>query len=344
MSEKYLEVADLDFALGRAGAALAKLVRLQSDHPDQPFRKGLSEQDGAELVKRTDTRINPEQYHRGRKVDEEAVFAVATELGFVKPEICYPFSEWEDLLGISSEDPETVDEQVEAIVVPGAAGLSNLIRLHHAAKIIRTGVVRANRIIVTAGERVTQPEERQRLLDIGMPAGETEFELILNALEKTFACTPPRNIPGNLTTEYHGRLYPVQVCQAEAFIGGNDVEITVLNVPFDRKRLLPNGCFASRANTEETFRPLTQILSAEPSTVYVVSHDIWQIVQEMIARRTLPPNKTVIGSGPRNVNRVTYNPIKGRLCLNGAPDVQDEIKKYYQELVRIHPFPSPLLL
>lgn len=160
--------------------------------------------------------------------------------------------------------------------------------------------------------------------------GESEYEICQNAVEELIGQKPQES--GSIPMSYGGRNFEAKVSTVEDW---HSLRIDVVEAPFDSERKLPNGALATRANTEETFIPLRSMLS-ENGPLYVVSHDTWQPVQELIAYRMFPEH-FIVGSGPQNLERVTRDETTGKLKLNGASGVQDEMKKYLQELAKIHP-------
>lgn len=321
---------DLDLAIGTAGARVAELIRSQSDAASNAdFVRWPDETMLSNLVSAAGTRLDPEQYHNNREVMDEAVFNVAVKADFVKPEVYTASNGLEAALGIHS-DPERYDGEVEAIIVPGAAGLSNLKRLYHALNAVETGAVQTGRIIIAAGQRSAPETEQAKLTAAGFMPGESEYEICQNAVEELIGQKPQesRSIP----MSYGGRNFEAKVSTVEDW---HSLRIDVVEAPFDPERKLPNGASATRVNTEETFIPLRSMLS-ENGPLYVVSHDTWQPVQELIAYRMFPEH-FIVGSGPQNLERVTRDETTGKLKLNGASGVQDEMKKYLQELAKIHP-------
>ena len=340
MGEKYTprlesesEEITQTLAIGRAGAAIVELLRKQSENPDLPYRHGADDTMFDDLIKEAGTRINPENHHDNREVQEDAVFEVAQKLDFVKPQIYEAKNELEKTLNMYS-DPETYDEDVEEILIPAAAGLSNLVRLRHAINAIESGAVKTNRIIIATGQRQTTEAERSKLEKAGFTPGASEFELGKNAV-KDLLGAEVEDVDG-IPMNYDDREYVANLAQTTVEIGSHEVKIEILEAPYDPERVLENGKPATRANTEETFVPLKNLVDENNhKPIYVVSHDIWQPIQEMITRRMLA-GKTVIGSGSQNLNRVYLDTESSQLRLNGAGTVQDELKKYLQELKKIY--------
>lgn len=328
-SELFYRGMNLDLALGTAGARIAELLRRQSDNwqesslccPDETMLGHLTEIAG--------TRLNPEQYHNDRPVDDEVVFNVAVNSGFVRPEIYEASNETELALGIHS-DPEPCIDEVEAIIVPGAAGLSNLKRLYHAKKAVDSGAVKTRRIIIASGQRRTDANERAKILAAGFMPGDTEYECCKNAVEALYDISPQEI--GSIPVAYGEHECIAHVAKA---IVDKKLKIEVVESPYDPQRRLSNGKLATRANTEETLIPIRRMLSDE-GVLYIVSHDIWQPVQEVIAYRIFLGHP-IFGSAAQNLDRVIKDSQTGRLRLNAAASVQDEMKKYLQELAKIHP-------
>lgn len=327
---------NLDLALGTAGARVVELIRRQNDSSLDPALYCPDETMFDELIKVAGTRLDPERYHNDRPVDSAVVFDVAIKAGFVKPEIYQPTNYFEAILGIHS-DPEPFEEEVEAVLVFGAAGLSNHKRIYHALKAVRASAAKTSRIIIAAGQRLTSETERVKLAAVGLSAGTSEYELCQNAVRELFGVAPQEVAP--IPMSYGERRF---FAHSSRVVDTHGIEIELIEAPFDPKRRLPNGQLATRANTEETLIPVRSTLSTD-RPLYVVSHDIWQPVQEVIARRMLPGH-SIVGSGPQNLDRVSRNEATGQLKLNAASSVQDEMKKLLYELARLHPLTRHLFL
>lgn len=327
---------NLDLALGTAGARIAELIRRQSAELTKSEQSSLlaypDETILSQLLSAASTRIHPEKYHQHRSVDEETVFDVAVKSGFVRPEIYQPANQLEAKLGIHSA-PEAYEGIVEVILVPGAAGISNLKRLYHALKAIETGAVRTNHIIIAAGQRELDTGEKTRVTQAGFHSGDTEYALCQNAVSALLNLQPTGISP--IPMSYGNQEFLAKHCQTSATIGVHSVTIDIIEAPYDPQRTLPDGRLATRANTEETFIPIHRLLAGN-GPIYVVSHDIWQPVQEIIAYRCFPDH-VILGSGPQNLERVSRDEQTGTLRLHAAASVQDEMKKYLQELSKIHP-------
>ncbi len=321
-----------DLAIGLAGAALAEIARQESGTPDQPFRPGLDESMTTDLLKATDPRCKAEEYHNNRPVNDKAVFDVAVKLDFVRPEILEPNNETEAKLGIHS-DPEFYAGPAQAVLVPAGAGLTNPRRLYHALRSIAIGAAKTDRIIIATGQRATTDAEKAALAKANLRAdGDSEYEAMLNAVRDIAKIDPIKAT--DLTVNYDQYQLSTKHSEAYAAINGQQVKIDIIEGPIDPNRKLADGSTPTRAITSETLTPLTSLLNdRSDGAIYLVSHDIWQTNQEIITRQTLP-GYTVVGSGPQLLDRISKDPETGKLRLNKAGDVQFEIRKYLEYMLR----------
>lgn len=319
---------NLDLALGTAGARLVELIRRQSAHPDREPFEHPGEHVIDKILKAADVRLNPEQYHNNRHVDGDVVFDVAVHAGFVKPEILMAENELEAKLGIYSK-PKYCSKSVGAIVILGAAGLSNLKRLYHAIKALKTSAVKTEHIIFASGQRATSESERAKVLNAGFAPADTEYESCKKAVLDLLGIEPYELSGSSGSCTGDGLIK--RVSKAETL----GVTIHITETAFNPSRKLKNNQLATRANTQETLSYVRNTIS-QNELLYVISHDIWQPVQELFVYRELP-EYSIVGSGPWNLDRVFIDQTTGELKLSSPSDVQDEMRKYLEELCKIHP-------
>ena len=255
----------------------------------------------------------------------DLIFDLGVKMGFIKREIIKPAEgSVTERLKISSEFPEEA-EVAEAVVVPGAAGISNLRRVAHAMKGIGSGKIVTDRLILVAGERpvgkTAEPgvmPEYEKPLEVGFRSGDSEYELMKLAVEDLLE----EEVEGRgaiewrtetKEVEFGGQKYPFEVLEAEVEIDGKKIKTQIVNAPYDPQRVLPGGegKLATRSTTEETFQATLEVLGDfDPSKkLYLVSHDMWQIAQLEVAREIFgeKAGREVVGTGPAN-----YEPEGGR--------------------------------
>lgn len=238
-------------------------------------------------------------------------------------------------LGILDSELKPITEEVAAVVVTGAAGMSSLKRAWDAFRNIEDGRTNTNRIILAAGVRPVGDEEKKRIA-APFHAGDTEFELMKSAAQDLLGVTF-RGGPEEFAVPYGRQRARLESTTAR--IGGRDILVEVIEAPFDANRKLDDGSPAKRTNTRETLLatlPLLRGRSAGP--IVIVSHDTWVPWQGAIGREvyTLGQGRKVYATGPFNQDRFITTEIDRRevLSIRGAQDVVDEIVKTQNQLVR----------
>ena len=93
----------------------------------------------------------------------------------------------DETLGIVDNELEPIEGDVDAIIIPGAAGLTNHKRLRDAIKNIESGKVKTDHIVMTACERPVTSKEKETLARAGFAIGSderdiTEYELCKAAI------------------------------------------------------------------------------------------------------------------------------------------------------------------
>jgi len=307
--------------------------------PAYPDLKNPFELDYKEAAQRLDPRKGGTlEHHQGEKITDsaliKAVFDTAAELGFLSQEVLEPRNEMEEWLGIVSE-PIKVDNPVEAVVVPGGASDTIIKRLYHALNAIHSGAVKTDKLILLTGHRPLRPDKSENniLRDKGYTnEGTTEFDLAKNAAKDFINVDFEQSTTETRPIVFNGHTYQVEIITLKKKIAGQEKEIVLINAPFDQNRRRPDGTPVDRAITEETFKALQEYLGGFDSSkeLYLVSHDIWQLGQNLFARETLEKNigRKITGSGPRLIDRVQKNEA-GELTLRKPDDVLAEMNKYF---------------
>lgn len=274
-----------------------------------------------------------------KRTYRQAILSTAQKLDFLGKKLLEPKTDFERELGFSS-NPTAYNGEVEAIIVPGAAALSNYKRFYHAVKAISTGAIKTDTIIFAACERIVNANEHKTMANKGFSCGETEFELGLQAVNDIAGGF----INGTQQTEekevlFNGIEYPVKVVSGKVLINGKEIFVKVVESPYDKTRKLENGQFTQRANTEETFISAMTVLDKDATnkTVCITSHDIWKPCQHVAAELIFGGyyGRKIISSGPDNCNRL-YNNELGELDVDSAEAVVDEMSKYLYELEKLN--------
>jgi len=263
---------------------------------------------------------------------QQLIFDTAVKLGFVNREVVNPRNEVETKLGIYS-DPITYEGNIEAIVVMGGAGETLIKRTYHALEAIKSGKVKTEKLILLTGYRNVSPRENDLLKKDGFTPGETEFQLAQGAISDLIIGGLGDSKRKSQQVVLGNNEYPMNLILGNYSIGdGKNIDIIIVDSPFNKKKTLSDGTLVSRATTEETFICLSQFLGDfdTSKSLYVVSHDIWQPAQMLFAQKILGKEngRNIIGSGPININRVNLN-SQGQLELNDHGAVLSEINKYF---------------
>jgi hypothetical protein len=262
----------------------------------------------------------------------QEIIKAGIELGFIATHHPNGLTPLDQQLGIETSELPPITETVDAVVVAGAAGLTNAKRLHDTIRNIESGAIKTNRIIFATCDRPVGEAEKARAEAGGFRAGTTEYESVRYTTEDLLGIA--------LNTEYqspvnYGHDLSAAVIDTEVVIGDNPLTLSIVSAPFNPERLV-NGHPANRANTEETFRAASDLLRPGNGTIVIESHDAWVPYQELIGEKVfgLGLGKDVIGTGPYNSDRlVTTN--DGRLDIRAAECVIDEIAKSYLMLTDV---------
>lgn len=283
------------------------------------------------------------EHGHAEKIDnsefQRSIFDTAERLGFVNREVVEPRNEMENKLKIFS-NPSEYKGDVEAVVVAGGAGETLIKRTYHALEAIRNDKVRTESLILLTGYREVAARENDLLEKDGFTPGKTEFELAQGAISDLVTSEIVDLKRKNQQVLLGGDEYRMDSISGNCSIGfGKNVEVTIIDSPFDRKRLLADGSEAKRAITEEIFSCLSQLIGDFDTgkTLYVVSHDIWHPAQLLIAQEVIGKRngRKIVGSGPVNTNRVWVDP-SGEMKLTDYGGVLGEINKYFSVANRFY--------
>lgn len=275
-----------------------------------------------------------------KKAYRKAILVFAQKLGFLGDKPLLPTNDFETKMNLSS-NPEKHDGEVEAIIIPGSAALSNYKRFYHASKAISTGAINTNKIVFAACGRKTTEGEKKTMRDAGYDEGETEFDLGLQAVRDIAGEFVHGPVESVRTVNLNGSEYPVRVLSGLVMIDDKVISIDIVNSPYDKTRRDEKGNLANRANTEETFFSVMTALDnhTPEKTVCIASHDVWKPCQHVAAEYIFSGyfGKNVISSGPDNCDRLRVNE-NGELDIRMAEAVVDEMSKYLDELEKLDVF------
>ena len=313
------------------------------DHPsnnvdfiahDMGLRNGNS-LDYHQTTEKYDKGFSEENAERDREY-RRAILSVAQELGFIAKHPGQATHPIDQNIGILDSELIPIDEKVAAIVINGAAGMSNLKRVRDAARNIESGAINTHRMIITAGTRPVNDAEKSRVKP-PYRAGDTEFESMKLAAEDLLGITFDDE-PTVVSVGY-GEELTAKVLKAIANIGGRLVTVEVVEAPFDSSRIMSDGSNAKRINTEEAFLATLPLLENEAGAVVMESHDTWTPWQNLIGHQVfgLEQGRNVYPAGPFNAERVYWSEENGQSAMDivAPQDVVDEIVKTYKQLVQL---------
>lgn len=266
----------------------------------------------------------------------QAILSAAQELGFISKHPGEATNPVDRNIGILDSELEPIEEKVAAVVINGAAGMSNVKRVRDAIRNIESGAINTDRIIITAGTRPVNEAEKSRVKP-PYHAGETEFESMKLAVEDLLG-VHFEDEPAEISVEY-GHDLTAKVEKTVASIGDRLVSIEVVEAPFDDSRVMSDGSKAKRINTEEAFLATLPLLEGEEGAVVMESHDTWTPWQNLIGHQVfgLAQGRNVYPAGPFNAERVYWAEEDGQKIMEIAmpQDVVDEIVKTYKQLVQL---------
>ncbi len=265
----------------------------------------------------------------------QSILGAAQTLGYVSAQPGQSTDELDRKLNIQESTLEKISSPVEAVVIPGAAALSNHIRIADTLRNIESGAINTDRIIFVAGERIAPEAEQNKVINAGYRAGANEFDAAIAAFEDLTGIAFSENTE-TLPAQYGTDTPDTKLRHGTITVGDQLVEVTVLEAAYDRNRVDgQSGKPANRAITEETYAAALPLLKNQAGTVVIESHDTWQKDQEVTAELVfgLEAGKTVIGTGAYKDDRVVEK--GGKIDITLAQGVIDEIAKTHRDLVRL---------
>jgi hypothetical protein len=278
---------------------------------------------------------SPSDTERNR-IYRRAIMAVAQELGFISKKPGESANPIDRHIGILDSELKPIPEKVAAIVINGAAGMSNIMRVRDAVRNIESGAIHTDRIVVSAGERVVNDAEKGRVIK-PYRAGNSEFESMKFALEDLTGATfdtDPEKMPVPYGENLTAKRQSTQVNIADRI-----VTIDIIEAPFDTRRVMDDGSPAKRINTDEAFLSTVAVLEGAQGAIVMQSHDTWTPWQAVMARElfTLKGGRNVYAAGPLKADRVFWAEENGQqvMDIKAAQDVVDELKKTYKQLVKL---------
>lgn len=278
---------------------------------------------------------SPEKTRRNRIYRRE-IMHVAQELGFISKEPGVSDDPKYSRLNITQRELEPIQEPVAAVIVYGAAGMSNIFRVMDMVENIESGKIKTENVIMAAGQRPVDDKEKGRVAP-PYRAGDSEFESLRLAVEDMTGAVfdqPPTEIDvpygDNLKAKYQ---------TTQAVIGDKNITFHIIEAPYDEKRIIAEGKEIPRTNTDEANRSTLPILSKLDGAVVLESHDTWVPWQEVLANDVfgLGEGRRVYATGPLKTDRVFWTEEDGKkiMDVNRAQDVADELMKTYQQLVTL---------
>ena len=291
-----------------------------------------------EVVKYDDKEEDDEVTLLAKQTYRLKLLETGQKLGFLDEKIKQPTNSLEEILDCSSE-PEKITEELEAIVVPTAAGLSNIKRAYHVFKAIATGAIVTDKIVFASCDRPTSETEKKSLTARGFSSGETEYQLVIGAINDIFGgfVGETQPIQDSVVFRDSETVYPITGITGQVDINGRLVTVKVVDSPFDKSRVMADGTLATRANTEETYYSVATVLdNSAKKPVCITSHDIWQLHQLVVAERVFGVNlgRNVFSSAPNNCSRL-YIDANGQTDIASAEALEDEMSKYLYELEKL---------
>ncbi len=283
--------------------------------------------------KETDT---PEIRERNFKYRQQ-ILKSAQALGFVSKHAGVSDNESDRYYTIQESTLEPIEEPVEAVIIAGAAGKSNVVRAAEAVRDIASGAINTNKIILAGCNRPSNGTEMGSVAPFGTFAGDNEVESMMFALRDVIAqdsrCLTIEGFDldnPRLHEVPFGKELVATTWSGKVLIGGNEIEVIAVEAPFDPERVEREGGLA-RATTEETFLASLAFLSDDPEeaekTVVMVTHDGWKRAQEEAAKTTigLEGNKKIITAAPDYDDRLLVT--ERGVDIRAAEQVVDEIQK-----------------
>lgn len=234
--------------------------------------------------------------------------------------------------------PSTLEPvgKVDAAVIFGAAGISNLIRVQDTFRNIRSGAVETDTIIFAAGERPAAPHELKAVENLGYRPGSTEFEQAVNALEDIGQVQFDDKVESQ-PAAYGTNTPDNAIKRGQVVVNDRLINVIVVEGSYDRDRNdLLSGNPANRSITSETLHAVLPFLPNSGEPILIESHDTWGKGQEIVSQEILglEAHREVIGAWAYKSDRV-YLGEDGTPDILAAQAVMDEMAKSYFNYVRL---------
>lgn len=302
---------------------------------DLRLRKGAVEFHGEDEVYNEDPNDDPELAAK-KKAYRHAILEAAQEAGGYLSQNGVGVATDEFDKRIKIRDNEFLPEKpikAQGIVIPTAAGMSNILRAHNTKRDLDAGTIVTNKIYVTTGERAVPEKERLGVEANGFRAGKNEYESSILAMEDIFGVEFGEEEV--LPATYGEKTPDGRIRKGIAVIDGREVEIIVTEAKYDRMRHFDDGTPTPRASTDETFLAILPLLEKEKGTLVVESHDIWVPYQDLIAKSIFAPHgKDIVSTGPLKEDRL-YTNEDGELDVRDSQGLVDELGKRIDDLVKL---------
>lgn len=264
-----------------------------------------------------------------------SVMTGAQELGYISTYAGVSENEIDRRLNILPSTLEPVGE-VKAVVILGAAGVSNPIRVRDTFRNIESGAVETDTIIFAAGERTALQRESDALEKLGLNPGKTEFEQAINALEDI------GHVHFEEETEKHPATYGEDipdnsVRRGTVVVNDKVINVVVVEGTYDRNRKdVMSGKLADRSITSETMQAIIPFLPKGDKPLLIESHDGWAKGQEIIAQEILglEAQEKILLALAYKSDRIKVDE-NGELDIVAAQAIIDEMAKSYFNFVRL---------
>ena len=271
-----------------------------------------------------------------KKNFRQAIIEGAQVQGYVSRHPGTPLPGIDTQLGILPSELEPIDKPVGAVVILGAAGISNLIRVRDAVRNIESGAVKTNTIIFAAGERTAASHEATAFENLGCRPGVTEFEQGVNALEG-IAHVQFEDELEKYPAHYGAEVPNTTVRRGTVVINDQVITVLVAEGCYDRNRKdMMSGQPANRSITSETMQAIIPFLQNNEQPILIESHDTWGKGQEIVAHEIfgVEANLNIIGTWAYKSDRL-FTDEDANLDIKAPEAVIDEMSKAYFNLVRL---------
>ena len=295
------------------------------NHEEQEYGGDLNSRRGGEYY-------TAENYEDGAFTKE--ILEAAQALGFVAPELPNtPTDPIDQKLGIADSFLEPVEEEVEAVLVLTAKSISNPMRIRDTIRNIESGTVQTNRIVIASATRVVDDEERQKMNDLGLAVGNTEFESSIASFNELAGTELSASDAKTFSITLNGREQEGLVLEKTVELATGPIELVVIAAPYDAQRVVAvkdgKPQYADRTNSQEALLAAEMFLSKDPGTILLESHDVWTKSQAEATEQILGVfGKQIIPAGPFKLDRLKVSQ-EGELVLNAPGQVVDEIAKTF---------------